>query len=229
MRVSPLLLLAAITALAAPKTEFKAGVAVPDITPRGPIWMSGYAARTKPSDGVDTPLHAKALAIEDKKGHRVVIVTTDLIGLPRQITDPLSARLGLEHNLRRSQILFNSSHTHAGPVVWPNLRPMFALDDSQQKTVTEYARRLSENLFTVVSAALGKLEPVTVQYGEGTAGFAINRREFRKTGVWLGTNRKGPPIIRFRWLSFAISPASAWRSYSATPATTLHSARMSRD
>lgn len=185
------------------KPEFKAGVATVDITPAGSIWMSGYGARTKPSDGVDTPLHAKALAIEDNKGNRVVIVTTDLIGLPRQITDPLSARLGATHNLRRSEILFNSSHTHAGPVVWPNLSAMYPLDPEQLKTVEAYSRRLSEDLFTVVTSALGKLAPVTLRYGEGTAAFAINRREFRKTGVAIGINPQGPadhkvPVVEFR-------------------------------
>ena len=32
--------------------EFQAGVARKVITPTGPIWMSGYAARTRPSEGV---------------------------------------------------------------------------------------------------------------------------------------------------------------------------------
>ncbi len=198
-----LALVAALFAAAAPKPEFKAGVAVIDITPAGPIWMSGYAARTKPSDGVDQPLQAKALAIEDQKGHRVVIITTDLIGLPRQITDPVSARLGQAHSLRRADILFNSSHTHAGPVIWPNLRPMFALDEAQQRAVEEYARKLGEDLFTVATGALGKLEPATLQYGEGEAGFAVNRREFRKTGVQFGVNPQAPrdhkvPVVEIR-------------------------------
>ena len=205
-RLLTTLALASAFCAAAPKPEFKAGVAVIDITPAGSIWMSGYAARTKPSDGVDYPLHAKALAIEDKRGHRVVIVTTDLIGLPREITDPVSARLGQAHNLRRSEILFNSSHTHAGPVVWPNLRPMFALDAAQQRAVEDYARKLADDLFTVAGAALGKLEPVTLSYGEGTAGFAINRREFRKAGVQFGTNPQGPmdhtvPVVDVRGAS----------------------------
>lgn len=199
--IAPLLL--AALAWAAPKPEFQAGVAVIDITPKESIWMSGYSARTKASDGVDMPLHAKALAIEDGKRKRVVIITTDLIGLPREITDPVSARLGQAFNLKRAEILFNSSHTHAGPVVWPNLRALFGLDTAQQKVVEDYARKLSEDLFTVASAALGKLEPVTLHYGEGTAGFAINRREFRKAGVGGGTNPMGPmdhkvPVVEVR-------------------------------
>ncbi|MFN9293257.1 MAG: hypothetical protein ACK6EB_34705, partial [Planctomyces sp.] len=42
----------------------KAGVAKVEITPEGPIWMAGYAARKHPSEGVVAPLYAKALAID---------------------------------------------------------------------------------------------------------------------------------------------------------------------
>ena len=45
--------------------------------------MAGYAGRKKPSEGVATDLFAKALAIEDPRGTRLVIVTMDLIGVPR--------------------------------------------------------------------------------------------------------------------------------------------------
>ena len=58
---------------------------------------------------------------------RIVIVATDLIGLPREITDLVSTRAQQEYGIERSQIMFNSTHTHSGPVVWPNLMTMFNL------------------------------------------------------------------------------------------------------
>ncbi|MBK5291532.1 MAG: hypothetical protein JJE04_07660, partial [Acidobacteriia bacterium] len=81
-----LILICVSSALAAAKPEFRAGTARVDVTPDGPIWMSGYASRDHASEGVLTRLYAKALALEDGKGTRVVILTTDLIGLPRSIT-----------------------------------------------------------------------------------------------------------------------------------------------
>src|SRR5207244_4718948 len=57
-------LFAAVLGFAA---EFKAGVARIDITPQGPIWLSGYADRKHPSEGVLQPLAAKALAIENSR------------------------------------------------------------------------------------------------------------------------------------------------------------------
>lgn len=157
---------------------WKAGVARVDITPGEPIWMSGYAARTKPSQGVLHPLWAKALAVEDGRGGRVVMVTTDLIGLPRAITDQVSARAAKEWNLERSQIVFNSSHTHTGPIVRQSLINIANIPASEMPAIERYGDRLTEDLYTVIGAALGKLAPAQLRYRESRAGFAINRRNF---------------------------------------------------
>ena len=189
-------LLAGAALFAAPKPEFKAGVARVDITPEGSIWMSGYAVRKKPSEGVLTRLQAKALAIADARGTRVVIVTTDLIGLPRQITEEVAARAQKQWGLERSRLLFNSSHTHTGPVVRPNLETMYNLTPEQSQKVAEYSRKLREDLYAVVGGALANLEPAALEYGQGTAGFAINRRELArqlaaKAEIKLGVNPRG--------------------------------------
>jgi len=51
---------AALTILCAAQALFgagmRAGVARKDITPKGPVWMSGYASRNHPSTGVVQPL-----------------------------------------------------------------------------------------------------------------------------------------------------------------------------
>src|SRR5579871_2889509 len=188
---------------AASGAGLRAGVSRLDITPSGPIWLTGYGDRTHASTGVVHPLWAKALAIEDGKGGRVVIVTTDLIGLHRSITDPVAARIQKEYGLERSQIWFNSSHTHTGPVVWPALPTMFDLGPQDLKTVEDYGRRLAGDLFTVIGAALGRLAPAQVSYGFGKAHFAVNRREPTPQGVRIGVNSAGPvdpdvPVVRVR-------------------------------
>ena len=48
--------------------------------------MSGYASRSSPSQGVAHPLFAKALALADGQGNRVVLVTCDIIGFSRAFT-----------------------------------------------------------------------------------------------------------------------------------------------
>lgn len=158
--------------------QWKAGFARVKITPNGPIWMSGYAARTKPSEGVLHDLWAKALAVEDADGRKAVIVTTDLIGLPRQMTDEVSARAAKQWGLDRSQLVFNSSHTHTGPIVRHSLVNIANLPDSALPPIERYGDELTANLTAAVGAAIGALEPAMITYHEGTAGFAANRRNF---------------------------------------------------
>lgn len=182
--------------------EYRAGVASIDITPDGPVWMAGYASRTRPSEGVLQKLQAKALAVEDRKGSRVVIVTTDLIGLPRVLTDQVGARLAKELNLSRERVLFNSSHTHTGPVVRPNLTIMYDLSPENDRAVKDYAQQLAGKLFSLVGAALGDLKPARLYFGQGAAGFATNRRQRNPDGtVRIGVNPEGPvdrsvPVLR---------------------------------
>ena len=72
-----------------PPAAWKAGVAKAVITPAEPMWMAGYASRDKPAEGKLQDLFAKALAIEDPQGTRLVLVTTDLVGLPKKLAREL--------------------------------------------------------------------------------------------------------------------------------------------
>lgn len=181
--------------------EFKAGVARVPITPEGPIWMSGYASRKKPSEGVIHDLWAKALALEDQRGNRVVIVTTDLIGLPRAISDAVAARVQKQYGIERARLLLNSSHTHTGPVVRSNLNLMFDLPEEETRKIEHYGRTLTEKLVSVIGAALGRLAPADLSFGQGEARFAVNRREPTEKGMRIGVNPNGPvdhsvPVVR---------------------------------
>jgi len=190
---------AASAALAA--DGLKVGVGRTVITPHEPIWMSGYAARNRPSEGVVHDLWAKALAFEDAQGGRAVIVTTDIIGLPRELAEDAAARLNAKHRLARSQIVLNSSHTHSGPVVWPNLRSMYFLGPEENARLERYGKKLVDDLVRTVDAALADLAPARVSSAHGTVKFAVNRREPSPQGVRLGVNPEGPvdhdvPVIK---------------------------------
>jgi neutral ceramidase len=183
--------------------DFRAGVARLDITPEGPVWMSGYASRNKPSEGIYERLWAKALAIENGRRNRVVIVTTDLIGLPRSVSEEVAARVLKEYKLDRSQLLLNSSHTHTGPVVRDNLITMWELPEAELEKIRAYSRLLVDRLVTVIGAAMAAMQPARLEFGEGKAGFAINRREVTPQGIKLGLNPSGPvdhsvPVVAVR-------------------------------
>jgi len=181
--------------------DYKAGVGRIIITPDKPIYMSGYASRDHPAEGVIHDLWAKALAIEDSKGERVVIVTTDLIGLPRSIADIVAARVEKQYGIDRAQLVLNSSHTHTGPLVRHNLENLFELGPEDNQVVSDYAAMLTEKLVTVVGSALSDLAPANLWFGNGHATFAINRRQNTPKGVIIGENPGGPtdtdvPVLR---------------------------------
>ncbi len=202
----PLITLAALFCLATPAlqaatAEYRAGVATVDITPREPIRLSGYASRTKPMDGVLTPIHTKALAISRGRKERVLIITTDLIGLPRTITDVVAARLLQKYGLERAEILFNSSHTHTAPYVKSNLSLLFDFPPAEQVTVDAYAERLQDALVEVASRSLLDLSPATLASAHGAVHFGVNRRKPGPNGFTIGVNPDGPvdndvPILR---------------------------------
>lgn len=189
-----ILLLSVASLLSA--AEWKAAMASGKITPEGPIWMSGYAARTHPSEGVLQDLYAKALALEDPKGRRVVFITSDLIGFPRRITDNIAAQAAKQYNLERAQIVFNSSHTHSGPVVRPNLETMYDLSPEQWAKIDAYGQQLSATVLNLIGTSIGQLAPARIAYHEGTAAFAINRRQTTVKGVLASPIDHAVPVLR---------------------------------
>ncbi len=190
MKGTVLLLLLLATPLQA--ADYRAGVARANVTPPMPFWLSGYASRTAPAAIVRTELWAKALALADGQGGRVVIVTTDVIGLPRDVTDVVADRVHRLYRLDRSQLLLNSSHAHSGPVVRSNLSVMYDLGPVDQERVFRYGEKLTADLVALVGEALANLQPAKLSSGRGTAGFGMNRREAAPAGIRIGENPSGP-------------------------------------
>lgn len=177
---------------AADKPAFKAGAATTDITPREPIWMAGYASRTKPAEGKVHDLHAKALCLEDAAGKRLVLVTTDLIGIPRALGDAVAADAEKRFGVKRDELILSASHTHCGPVIRENLIDMYPLTKDEAAKVEAYTKRIQPQLVELIGAALDSTKPVTLKYGAGKATFAMNRREPTDKGIINGRNPAGP-------------------------------------
>lgn len=180
---------------------WKAGAAKVSITPQTPVWMAGYGSRDKPSQGVAQQLHAKALAIEDPGGTRIVIVTTDLIGFVRDVSEAIADRAREHFELPRAALVLTSSHTHTGPTLGSSLRVMYDLTPAQEQAVKDYTAYLEEQVVEAIGKAIANLAPASLQFHRGQAGFAMNRREPTPQGIKLGVNRDGPvdhdvPVLR---------------------------------
>jgi len=163
--------------------------------------MSGYASRTKPFEKVTADLYVKALVLEDREGHRAVIVTSDLLGFAADVAEPICERIQMKTGLKREQILLNSSHTHAGPLLSLKAPPRDDPSSGEALRTLEYTRQLQDKVVDVVAKAAEKLEPARLSWGTGVIHFAMNRREFTPTGVILGVNPRGladrsVPVLR---------------------------------
>jgi hypothetical protein len=186
---------------AAAEVNWKVGVASVKITPQKSMWMAGYSARTKPSEGVAQDLFAKALAIEDGRGSRLVIVTMDLIGVPRPLRDQLEKRVQEQSGLAPRWLLLSASHTHCGPELREARLPDVPNVGQQARLTTAYTADLEQKLFTLVGDALAGLQPAQLDYLHARAGFAMNRRRPTERGFSNAPNSDGPvdhgvPVLR---------------------------------
>jgi hypothetical protein len=185
----------------AAEAEWKAGVAAVKITPERPVPMSGYASRVKPYENVAQHIFAKALALEDRQGHRAVLMTTDLIGIAHAVAEPVCKRIQEKTKLTRDQILLSSSHTHSAPTLRLEERVDPGMTPEDARNIVAYTRALQDKLVEVATEALSQLEPARLSWSSGIAHFAMNRREFTSRGVILGVNPRGPvdrtvPVLR---------------------------------
>lgn len=171
---------------------FKAGTASRVITPTEPLWMAGYSSRTKPCDTKRHDLWVKALAIEDPAGTKCVLLTSDLCGIPRSLSEPVCAEVMKQAGLKRENILLTCSHTHCGPVVTDNLSDMYEMTPEQPARIRAYTDQLRGWMVETLLAALKDLKPAKLSIGEGTARFAVNRRQPTEKGVINGSNPEGP-------------------------------------
>ncbi|HEY1188149.1 MAG TPA: neutral/alkaline non-lysosomal ceramidase N-terminal domain-containing protein, partial [Gemmata sp.] len=177
---------------AADAPEYKAGTATKVITPAEPVWMAGYAARTKPAEGKVHDLHAKALCLEDASGKRLVLVTTDLIGIPRALGSEVASAVEKKYGIKRAELVLSASHTHCGPVIRENLLDMYPLTKADAAKIDAYTQKLQADLIELIGASLKDLKPVSLKYGAGKAAFAVNRREPTEKGIINGRNPAGP-------------------------------------
>ena len=196
MKIWPPFLLAVFVIAAAPVTEkpaWKAGAASAKITPEKPMWMAGYAARTKPSEGVELDLFAKAFVLTDEMGAKFALVTMDLIGVPRNLRLAIAERVKKEHGIEPANLAINASHTHSGPEL--RTSKIHGADDValREKEAAEYTAKLEDTIVRLIGDAIQKSVPAHLDYSTARCGVSMNRRTPDGKGGWSNfPNPNGP-------------------------------------
>lgn len=164
--------------------RWQAGVSRVVITPEFPMWMSGYAGRTKPSEGKIHDLYARCLALRDEHGQPALFVALDLISVPAQMAKKIAGVVADKYQIPRANIMLTCSHTHCGPVLADSLRSMLFLTDEEIAKSDTYQAFLDERILSATDVAIADLQPAQLAYGTGNAKFASYRRPPIGTGPY---------------------------------------------
>ena len=156
--------------------DWNVGISRRVITPRTPVWLAGYGTKRAP-DGKLHDLWVKVLALRAPDGKRVVMATTDHMGMSKTIYESLFAKMSHRFSLDRSEFMLTFSHNHCGPVLKDDLVDYYPLDDEQRRLVDEYSDWMEGQVVEAVAEALANWQPAQLFMGEGKCTFAVNRRE----------------------------------------------------
>lgn len=191
----------------------KFAVAKAVITPERPVFMHGFGARTKKSEGELDPLYMRtALLLANRP---LLIVTIDALGSDRSfilgVKDALRRRFGLEHE----EVLINFSHTHhsvfltgidkatrrggysMGQDRWPEIED--ELDYAEDEA---YYLRIRDMLLDMVDGCYGRAMEGTLSIARATSEFAVSRRRPRPDGsvdwapYWEGDINKDLHVLK---------------------------------
>ena len=128
----------------------RAGAARVDITPPVGVWLSGYAARDKPSDGVLDELYARALVVGDGS-ETVALVAVDLLWVPLYLTNQIRDMVTSRTGIAGSNVMICASHTHFGPRIYRQTK--LGPDVEDNRVDDAYAQVLARKIADAVYLA----------------------------------------------------------------------------
>lgn len=157
-------------------TELRAGTAVRDITPSGPIQLSGYGPETleRVSEGVHLPLEATALVLSDGE-LTIAVVSVDLLNVSAELTAAVRDRLADVVDY----VLLAATHTHAAPYVpatFLELNPLLSFDVTDE--VETYVETTEDTIVGTIRAAHDRLSAAEMRVGRASnEAVPVNRRD----------------------------------------------------
>jgi hypothetical protein len=150
----------------------RAGAARVDITPPLGLPPGAWRLRSGLADGVQEPMLAQALVLDDGTS-RIGVISTDLLWVTRDLTDRTRQRVTALTGIPPEAVLVSASHNHSAPTLLDpaGLRALVEADGYDA-----YRRTLPERLAGAVYGALRRLQPAAIGGDVGRApGLTVNR------------------------------------------------------
>lgn len=162
--------------------KWQIGIAKALITPQNDVWLAGYG-RKRVAYGKIHDLWAKVIALKDASGKRVVMVTTDHMGMSKTVYERIFNKIAKQFQLERSQFMLTFSHNHCAPCLEDDLVDYYPSDEQQKKAVKEYTLWMEKVLIAAVDEALHNWQDCELFSGGGNCTFAVNRRDNKESEV----------------------------------------------
>ncbi len=165
---------------------WKVGFGEADITPPIGVWLTGFAARTKPCDDIHDPLLARAMVLENEKGERAAILALDLIALTEDQVATIRKLVKEWTGIPPQNLLINCSHTHSAPAVGELAPSCMGVPDPAYLDLT------MRKAATAVKLACESLMESQLFFGTSESRIGINRRQRTSEGrIVIGQNPEG--------------------------------------
>jgi hypothetical protein len=157
--------------------ELLVGTAVADITPTGPVAVSGQF-HLRIAKTVETPLTANVIALESREEGLsrdvAIMVSCDLLYIPSEVLE-LVRKVVRERlpDLDAKKLFLNGTHTHTAPVL---LLDKYPIPGEGVIQVEQYRSFLAERLADAIVQAWNRRRAGSVTWGLSHAVVAYNRR-----------------------------------------------------
>jgi neutral ceramidase len=168
-----------------------------DITPPPGYGMMGWGPEGKASRGHRQRLHARAVALQDENGERLVFIATELgeisVTLQRRIANVVARskwRVGAD------RLILGATHTHSAPGNYFGNPGYDQLGSTVEGFDSLLVRFLTKRISGAIDSALSRMRPARVAWGTDTLWDVTRVRS-------LGSYRRNPPetrrLMQFPW------------------------------
>jgi hypothetical protein len=118
-------------------------------------------------------LTARTLAVKNQDNTTVVIVSLDLCGFEYSFADDIKAVVSKKHNIPKSAILINATHTHFAPITqeWSALGPFYSTPNERYLNDV-----VKQKVIDGIGQAINNMAPSKMYFGRGSTEIGLNRR-----------------------------------------------------
>lgn len=162
--------------------QWQIGISRALITPENDVWLAGYG-RKRVAYGKIHDLWAKVIALKDASGQKVVMVTTDHMGMSKTVYERIFLKVSQRFQLNRAQFMLTFSHNHCAPCLEEDLVDYYPSDAQQKASVKEYTVWMEDRIIEAVEEALNSWQDCELYAAGGNCSFAVNRRDNKEAEV----------------------------------------------